>query len=114
MKAQWTAIFDWDGVILDSSRHHEESWERLAKEEGRILPEGHFLKGFGRRNVEIMRDMLKWSEDLAEIQRLSSRKEELYREVVKDWGIESLPGVREWLERLKKEGIACGIGSQTP
>ena len=113
MKAQWTAIFDWDGVILDSSRHHEESWERLAKEEGRIFPEGHFLKGFGRRNVEIMRDMLKWSEDLAEIQRLSSRKEELYREVVKDWGIESLPGVREWLERLKKEGIACGIGSST-
>ncbi|NBS88311.1 MAG: HAD family phosphatase, partial [Verrucomicrobia bacterium] len=113
MKTQWSAIFDWDGVILDSSRHHEESWERLAKEEGRILPEGHFLKGFGRRNVEIMRDMLRWSEDLAEIQRLSLRKEELYREVVKDWGIESLPGVREWLERLKKEGIACGIGSST-
>ena len=78
-----------------------------------MLPEGHFLRGFGRRNVEIMRDMLHWSEDLAEIQRLSLRKEELYREVVKDWGIESLPGVREWLERLKKEGIACGIGSST-
>ena len=113
MKAPWTAIFDWDGVILDSSRHHEESWERLAREEGKILPEGHFLKGFGRRNVEIMRDMLQWSEDLNEIQRLSFRKEELYREVVRDWGIEPLPGVREWLERLKREGIACGIGSST-
>jgi beta-phosphoglucomutase family hydrolase len=113
MKATWAAVFDWDGVILDSSRHHEESWERLAKEEEKVLPEGHFLRGFGRRNVEIMRDMLHWSEDLAEIQRLSLRKEELYREVVKHWGIESLPGVREWLERLKKEGIACGIGSST-
>ena len=113
MKALWTAIFDWDGVILDSSRHHEESWERLAREEGKILPEGHFLKGFGRRNVEIMRDMLHWSEDLNEIQRLSLRKEELYREVVKDWGIEPLPGVRRWLERLREGGIACGIGSST-
>jgi len=113
VKSLWTAIFDWDGVILDSSRHHEESWERLAREEGKILPEGHFLKGFGRRNVEIMRDMLHWSEDLNEIQRLSLRKEELYREVVKDWGIEPLPGVRQWLERLREGGIACGIGSST-
>ena len=113
MRTLWTAIFDWDGVILDSSRHHEESWERLAREEGKILPEGHFLKGFGRRNVEIMRDMLHWSEDLNEIQRLSLRKEELYREVVKDWGIEPLPGVRQWLERLREGGIACGIGSST-
>jgi beta-phosphoglucomutase family hydrolase len=113
VKVIWTAIFDWDGVILDSSRHHEESWERLAREEGKILPEGHFLKGFGRRNVEIMRDMLHWSEDLNEIQRLSLRKEELYREVVKDWGIEPLPGVRQWLERLREGGIACGIGSST-
>jgi HAD superfamily hydrolase (TIGR01509 family) len=85
----------------------------LAREEGKILPEGHFLKGFGRRNVEIMRDMLHWSEDLNEIQRLSLRKEELYREVVKDWGIEPLPGVRRWLERLQEGGIACGIGSST-
>jgi HAD superfamily hydrolase (TIGR01509 family) len=100
-------------VILDSSRHHEESWERLAREEGKILPEGHFLKGFGRRNVEIMRDMLHWSKDLNEIQRLSLRKEELYREVVKDWGIEPLPGVRRWLEWLREGGIACGIGSST-
>jgi len=113
MNSKWAAIFDWDGVILDSSKHHEESWERLAKEEGKILPEGHFLRGFGRRNVEIMRDLLQWSDDLQEIQRLSLRKEELYREVVEDWGIQSLPGVRTWLERLEQAGIPCAIGSST-
>jgi beta-phosphoglucomutase family hydrolase len=113
MHAKWAAIFDWDGVILDSSKHHEESWERLAKERGKILPEGHFLRGFGRRNVEIMRDLLQWSDDLQEIQRLSLRKEELYREVVEDWGIQSLPGVRTWLERLEQAGIPCAIGSST-
>ena len=113
MHAKWAAIFDWDGVILDSSKHHEESWQRLAKEEGKILPEGHFLRGFGRRNVEIMRDLLQWSDDLQEIQRLSLRKEELYREVVEDWGIQSLPGVRIWLERLEQAGVPCVIGSST-
>lgn len=113
MKTNWAAIFDWDGVILDSSKHHEQSWERLAMEEGKILPEGHFLRGFGRRNVEIMRDLLRWSNDMQEIQRLSRRKEELYREVVKEWGIQSLPGVRTWLERLQQAKIPCAIGSST-
>jgi len=60
-----------------------------------------------------MRDMLGWSQDLKEIDRLSRRKEELYREVVEDWGIEPLPGVRPWLERLSEAGIPCGIGSST-
>ena len=113
MKATWAAVFDWDGVILDSSRHHEESWERLARETGKILPAGHFRKGFGRRNIEIMRDMLGWSQDLGEIDRLSRRKEELYREVVEDWGIDPLPGVKTWLERLAEAGIPSGIGSST-
>jgi beta-phosphoglucomutase family hydrolase len=113
MQPAWAAVFDWDGVILDSSRHHEESWERLAQETGKSLPPGHFRKGFGRRNIEIMRDMLGWSQDLQEINRLSRRKEELYREVVGEWGIDPLPGVRAWLERLARAGIPCGIGSST-
>ena len=113
MQPPWAAVFDWDGVILDSSRHHEESWERLARETGKPLPAGHFRRGFGRRNIEIMRDMLGWSQDLREIDQLSRRKEELYREVVAEWGIDPLPGVRPWLERLAGAGIACGIGSST-
>jgi beta-phosphoglucomutase family hydrolase len=113
MPAVWAAVFDWDGVILDSSRHHEESWERLAREAGKALPEGHFRRGFGRRNIEIMRDMLGWSQDLEEINRLSRRKEELYREVVAEWGVEPLPGVKAWLERLAEAGVPCGIGSST-
>jgi len=113
MQPAWAAVFDWDGGVLDSSRHHEESWERLARETGKPLPAGHFRRGFGRRNIEIMRDMLGWSQDSEEIDRLSRRKEELYREVVEDWGIDPLPGVRPWLERLFKAGIPCGIGSST-
>ena len=113
MTFSWGAVFDWDGVILDSSRHHEESWERLARETGKPLPPGHFRRGFGRRNIEIMRDMLGWSQDLEEIDGLSRRKEELYRAVVEEWGIDPLPGVRPWLERLAEAGVPCGIGSST-
>jgi len=60
-----------------------------------------------------MRDLLRWSDDLEEIQRWSLRKEVLYREVVQDWGIQALPGVRTWLERLAEARIPCAIGSST-
>ncbi len=111
--ANWGAIFDWDGVIIDSSRHHEESWERLASELGRILPEGHFKAGFGRKNEFIVPEILRWTNDAGEIHTISLRKEALYREVVAELGIEPLPGVRAWLERLREAGVPCAIGSST-
>jgi HAD superfamily hydrolase (TIGR01509 family) len=111
--APWGAIFDWDGVIIDSSRHHEESWERLAREVGRTLPPGHFKQGFGRKNEFIIPTLLGWAQESDEIRRLSLRKEALYREVVADWGLEPLPGVRTWLERLRDAGVPCSIGSST-
>jgi beta-phosphoglucomutase-like phosphatase (HAD superfamily) len=46
--ASWAALFDWDGVLIDSSTHHEESWERLAREVAKPLPPDHFKQGFGR------------------------------------------------------------------
>jgi beta-phosphoglucomutase family hydrolase len=107
------AIFDWDGVIIDSSSHHEESWERLAKETGFTLPEGHFKKGFGMKNDFIIPNLLNWSNRPDEIQRLSLRKEELYREILLEWGIRPLPGVAEWLAELRQREIRCAIGSST-
>jgi HAD superfamily hydrolase (TIGR01509 family) len=111
--APWGAIFDWDGVIIDSSSHHEESWERLARELERSLPEGHFKAGFGRKNEFIVPEILRWTTDPAEIVTISLRKEALYREVVADRGIDALPGVRTWLERLRDAGVPCAIGSST-
>ena len=106
------AVFDWDGVVIDSSRQHAESWERLAGEAGKTLPPGHFLRGFGMKN-EVIISELGWSRDAGEIRRLSLRKEELYREIVKESHPEPLPGVREFLERLAAGEIPCALGSST-
>jgi beta-phosphoglucomutase family hydrolase len=107
------AIFDWDGVVIDSSSHHEESWERLAKETGLTLPDGHFKKGFGMKNEFIIPNLLNWSSRLEEIRELSLRKEAFYREILIEWGIQALPGVAECLGELSKRQIPCAIGSST-
>ena len=109
----WGAIFDWDGVVIDSSAQHEESWERLARETGRPLPEGHFKRGFGRKNEFIIPEQLNWSRDPDEIHRLSLQKEALYREIVKERGLSPLPGVKAWLQTLADAGVPCAIGSST-
>ena len=51
--------------------------------------------------------------DEAEVKRLSLRKETLYRDVVREIGLEPLPGARTWLQRLAAVGIPCVIGSST-
>lgn len=108
-------LFDWDGVIIDSSRQHEESWERLAAEEGKSLPSGHFVEGFGKKNEYIIPHLLGWTAPsaLAEIRRLSLRKEALYREIVVEKGLSALPGVHEFLARLRAAGIPSCVGSST-
>ncbi len=110
------AIFDWDGVIIDSSAAHEHSWDLLAAEEKRALPPGHFKAGFGRKNQFIIPNILHWADaaDTAEIARLGARKEELYREILKTTGIQALPGVRDLLEGLRAAGVPCVVGSSTP
>ena len=109
----WAALFDWDGVIIDSSAQHEESWERLSREIAKPLPLGHFKKSFGRKNEYIIPEMLGWANEVDEIHRLSLRKEALYRVVVAERGVEALPGVRTWLDRLRTAGVPCAIGSST-
>jgi beta-phosphoglucomutase family hydrolase len=107
------AIFDWDGVIVDSSRAHEAAWELLAAETGHPLPPGHFKAGFGRKNEHIIPHILKWDVPPEEVVRLGRRKEELYRQVLLTTGIAPLPGVREFLGAMHASGIPCAVGSST-
>ncbi len=71
----------------------------------------HFQRSFGMTNSRIFAEVLGWTGDHQEYARL---KEELYRDIVRETGIEALLGVREFLERLYEVGIPCAIGSSTP
>jgi len=109
----FAAIFDWDGVIVDSSAAHEKSWDLLAAEASLPLPEGHFKKGFGRKNEFIIPHILGWAHEPDAVARLANRKEALYREIVAGTPLEPLPGVRELLADLRRAGIPCAVGSST-
>jgi beta-phosphoglucomutase family hydrolase len=110
----WAAIFDWDGVVIDSSRQHELGWELLAAEQQRSLPKGFFKRSFGMKNDRVIRELLGWTNDLDLIHQLSLRKESIYRKLILHDHIQTLPGVLKWLEELQSVGVPCAIGSSTP
>lgn len=110
---EWAAIFDWDGVIINSISQHEDAWARLANEQKLPMPPDAFRQGFGMKNDRIIPEVLGWTADNTEIARLSQRKEALYRAILQETGIESLPGVTVFLTALKAAGIPRAIASST-
>ena len=113
MKQTWGVIFDWDGVLVDSSTWHEQSWEILARELGYAIPAGSFQRGFGLKNEVIIPTILQWAQAEDEVARLAHRKETLYRQLARDGGLSFLPGARILLDRLAAAGVPCVIGSST-
>lgn len=109
----WAALFDWDGVVIDSASAHERSWELLAEEYGLPLPRDHFLRGFGMRNEVIIPDILEWTDEPERVRELSLRKEALYRGVVKREGVTVLPGVETYLRSLLDAGVPRVVATST-
>jgi len=103
-----------DGTILDSAEEHWLTWRETLSDEGVELTRERFLTTFGRRNDAVLRDLL--GSDLAdeEVARIGAAKEARYRELVRTRGVETLPGVRPWLARLRAEGWRQAVASSAP
>ena len=113
MLKDFGAIFDWDGVVVDSSHIHLKSWEMLAEELDLPLPHNHFELGFGKRNQTIIPDILKWTNNIELIEKWGLRKEEIYRGIASSVGIPLAKGSKEFLQQLHPEKFRCGIGTST-
>lgn len=107
-------LWDVDGTLVDSLEYHWLSWREALSREGYRLTREQFLSTFGRRNDEILRTY--FGPDIApeRILRISLDKEEQYREMVRSRGIEALPGVHDWLRRLKADGWRQAVASSAP
>jgi beta-phosphoglucomutase len=107
------ALWDVDGTLIDSREYHWLSWRgALAGEGFNVTPE-QFAESFGRRNDEILRGYFP-SYSSEEITRVGEAKEVAYRRLVRERGIELLPGVRRWLDRLHEGGWRQAVASSAP
>ena len=107
-------IFDWDGVVVDSARLHVLSWDDLARDFGRTIPPEIPIGALGLKTEAVITELLKWTDDHMEVARLTLRKEELFRGRAKRDGIDSQPGVLDFLRGLKERSVPCAVGSSAP
>ena len=113
--AQVGAVFDLDGVLIDSHDQHRDAWFLLAEELDRPLTDALFKESFGMRNEQVIPHVFGWADesDAEEIHRLGERKEELYRQALRTGGIDPLPGVVSFLDALIGVSIPIVVGSST-
>src|SRR5512144_1955696 len=98
------AIFDMDGVLVDSYHAHFESWQRVAAEQGVTYTEKEFAWSFGRTSREIIRGTWGRGElDEATIAAIDSRKEALFREII-GRSFPVMAGAPELLDALRSAG----------
>jgi beta-phosphoglucomutase len=106
-------LWDVDGTLIDSREYHWLSWHGALAAESFNITREQFERTFGRRNEEILGDYFP-AYSAGEIARVGEAKEVAYRELVRAGGIELLPGVRRWLERLREEGWLQALASSAP
>jgi HAD superfamily hydrolase (TIGR01509 family) len=108
------AIFDFDGVLVHSERHHEQCWEQIAREDQRPFSREKFLQGFGVKNELFISQILGWTTNVAEINAIIERKVALYRKLIEKDPPPLIPGTVLCVVRLRMAHIPCAIGSSSP
>ena len=107
-------LWDMDGTLIDSEEFHWISWRETLQKEGVPITQEQFLATFGQRNDSIIPQLLGTTATPERIERISTAKEKLYRDLVRRHGMKPLPGVAVWLERLHETGWLQAIGSAAP
>lgn len=110
---QCGVIFDLDGVIVDTKEAHFVSFVQLGTEAGYSISPEQFKHTFGRRNNDIFPILYGHALPPAEIERLSERKEAIFRDRVRG-RVSALPGVNTLLPALQAAGFHLAIGTSTP
>ncbi|MEK4143823.1 beta-phosphoglucomutase [Paenibacillus odorifer] len=109
------AIFDLDGVIVDTAKYHYLAWASLADELGFKFTEedNERLKGVSRmRSLDILLEVGGLEFEEAEKQAMAEKKNRLYVEYISRLEeSELLPGVKEYLTGLRSRGIGIALGS---
>lgn len=109
-------IFDLDGVVVNTAKYHYLAWKKLAAELGFVFDESHNEKLKGVSRMESLRIVLDAGEIKGlsdeEKQSLADRKNSYYLDMISTLDeSEILPGITEFICKLKDEGYKIALGS---
>ena len=109
------AIFDLDGVLVDTAKYHYLAWKKLAEKLGFDFSEkdNEQLKGISRKqSLEILLKIGGIKADESQKEKWAEEKNNCYVEYLKQLDKKALlEGTTEYLNRLHTEGVKISLGS---
>jgi HAD superfamily hydrolase (TIGR01509 family) len=103
------AIFDMDGVLIDSHPAHREAWRKFLASLGRYHLEGDLdVILEGRKRSDILRYFLGDVTE-REIEDHGRRKDELFQEV--SCSVRLVPGVLRLLKKVRTKGLTTAVAT---
>lgn len=111
--SQYGVLWDLDGVLIESSQQHLDSWISVLPRFGLTMSRELHEQTFGMNNREILTIMLGEPPEADLLQRISSAKESAFREIIKGT-VEPLVGAVELLEKLYTVKVRQAIASSAP
>ncbi len=107
-------LWDLDGTLIDSAAWHWLSWKEILHAEGYPITHEEFMRGFGRRNDEVLREYFGEEAEADRLIQIGEDKESRYRDYVEEHGVVVLPGVEDWLGFLAEDGWQLAVASSAP
>jgi beta-phosphoglucomutase family hydrolase len=106
-------LWDMDGVLVDTGEFHFQAWSETLSGYGIPFDRTLFQATFGMNNAEILSVLLGQPPTPDLLAQISDQKEQQFRQAVRG-RVWPLPGVLDWLERLKAGGVRQAIASSAP
>ncbi len=111
--SRYGVLWDLDGVLIESSQQHLESWMNVLPRFGMTMSRELHEQTFGMNNKEILTIMLGEPPEADFLRRVSWEKESAFREIIKGT-VEPLAGAVELLEKLFSAKVRQAIASSAP
>ncbi len=105
-------IFDMDGVLCDTMPYHLEAWVQYVDRNPELagVTRDRLVQMGGKRNQELLHELLEYPASPADIHRWGSEKEAIYRALIRDQ-IDWLPGLVSFLQQADDKGLKLGVGT---
>lgn len=108
------AIFDMDGVIVDSNPPHQQAWDAFLEKHQMALSQAEYnAHVYGKTNHDILAYLREKGLPPADNQRYIEEKETLYQQIYAD-DIHAVAGLPQFLEALNQAHIPCWIATSAP
>ncbi len=108
------ALFDMDGLLIDSEKVYRDCWIQAAQELGYAFDEEKALALRSLDKTLANALFINWFSDKTAYERVKERRKEIMNEKIKQEPLQGKPGVRSLICELEKRGIKSAVVTASP